>query len=55
MTSLTEALMRSQDITESQADNIISEMRERMMEGEDPEELLHEEGLEPDYVMDLLF
>jgi len=34
---------------------IISEMRERIMDGEDPEELLYEQGLEPDYAMDLLF
>lgn len=34
---------------------IIREMKERLHEGEDPEELLLEEGLEPDYVMDLLY
>ena len=32
---------------------IIAEMRERMFEGENPEELLYEWGLEPDYVFDL--
>lgn len=37
------------------AKDIIREIKERMMEGEDPEELLYEQGLEPDYVMDLLF
>jgi hypothetical protein len=34
---------------------IIRGMKERLNEGEDPEELLYEEGLEPDYVMDLLY
>lgn len=40
---------------EKEALEIISEMRERMFEGENPEELLYEWGLEPDYVFDLLF
>jgi len=52
--TLLEALMNSQDIDESTAKEIISEMAERVMEGEDPEELLSDEGLEPDYVFDLL-
>lgn len=52
--TLLEALMNSQDIDESTAKGIISEMAERVMEGEDPEELLSDEGLEPDYVFDLL-
>ncbi len=34
---------------------IIHGMKERLFEGEDPVELLYEEGLEPDYVMDLLY
>ena len=29
-------------------------MRSRVWEGEDPEDLLWEEGLEPDYIMDLI-
>jgi len=36
------------------AQNIFDEMVERVQNGEDPEEVLYEEGLEPDYVMDLL-
>ena len=51
--SLLEALM-AQGHEKEEALNLIAEMRERMLEGEDPEELLHEEGLEPDYVFDLL-
>lgn len=30
------------------------DMRERIEGGEDPEEVLHEEGIEPDYIFDLL-
>lgn len=52
--TLLQALMNSQDIDESSANDIIKGMAERMLQGEDPEELLSEEGLEPDYVMDLL-
>ena len=33
----------------------LDEARERVLEGEDPEEILHDDfGLEPDYVWDLL-
>lgn len=41
-----------------EAKEIIAEMRERMLDPENPEnpeELLLEYGLEPDYVMDLLY
>jgi len=34
--------------------DIILEMRERARNGGDPEELLYEEGFEPDYVFDLI-
>ena len=36
------------------AKEIIKEMRERIYEGENPEEILFEIGLEPDYVFDLI-
>lgn len=52
--TLLQALMNSQDIDESQAEQIIREMADQVLEGSDPEELLSDEGLEPDYVMDLL-
>ena len=51
---LLNALMISQDLTKEEAQNLISELRERVFEGEDPEELLYYEGLEPDYVFDLI-
>jgi len=37
-----------------EAREIIAEMRERVADGEDPEDVLHEYGLEPDYVFDIL-
>ena len=51
--SLLEALM-AQGYEKEEALNLIAEMRERMFAGEDPEDLLYEEGLESDYVFDLL-
>jgi hypothetical protein len=39
----------------AEAREILQEMRARVMEGEDPEEVLYEEGLEPDYIFDLLY
>lgn len=36
------------------AKEIINEMRQRVYEGENPEEILYEIGLEPDYVFDLI-
>lgn len=51
-----ETLMRRDKISEAEADRMIKEARERVIEdGEDPEEVLLEEfGLEPDYLEDLL-
>ena len=51
---LIEALMSSQDFTLKEAKQEILEMKNRVMDGEDPEEVLYEYGLEPDYVFDLL-
>jgi hypothetical protein len=53
--SLLKALMESQELSKVEAWNRISEMRRRVWEdNEDPEEILYEEGLEPDYVFDLI-
>ena len=51
--TLLQALV-NQGNSRDEALELIRDMRERVMEGEDPEEILYEEGLEPDYVMDLL-
>jgi hypothetical protein len=40
--------------SKEEAEEIISNMREDVLAGADPEELLYEEGLEPDYIMDLI-
>ena len=52
--SLLAALIHSQDFTKQEALDVLNEMKERVFEGEDPEEILYEYGLEPDYILDLL-
>lgn len=53
--SLKQVLMRRDELSAAEADELIARARERVHDGEDPEEVLEEEfGLEPDYVFDLL-
>lgn len=53
--TLKQVLMRRDRMSAEEADERIAEAREQVEDGEDPEEILHEEfGLEPDYVFDLL-
>lgn len=55
METLKEILMRRDGLSAAEAQDLIDEARERVLEGEDPEEILHDDfGLEPDYVWDLL-
>ena len=55
MKSLIETLMEMDDLTREEAQAYVDDMNERMHDGEDPEELLYEIGLEPDYLFDLLY
>ena len=52
--TLKQALMNGQSIDEYTAVAIIDEMADRVLAGEDPESVLEEEGLEQDYIFDLL-
>ena len=53
--SLKQVLMRRDGLTNEEAAELIDEARNRVYEGDDPEEILHEEfGLEPDYIFDIL-
>lgn len=54
MTRLEEVLIVRDQLTIAEAQEIINEMKERVLEGENPDDLLYEIGLEPDYVFDLL-
>lgn len=56
MTTVEKILMRRDGLSRDEAREILLEARERVANGEDPEEILYEEfGLEPDYVFDLMF
>ena len=53
--SLKAVIMRRDKLTSDEADERIEEAKERVLAGEDPEEVLYDDfGLEPDYVFDLL-
>jgi hypothetical protein len=55
MTTVEKILVRRDGLSRDEAREILLEARERVANGEDPEEILHEEfGLEPDYVFDLI-
>ncbi len=55
MKTLKEVLISRDEMSPEEADKAITEAKERVYEGEDPEEILLEEfGLEPDYIFDLL-
>ena len=47
-------LMRSQHMSRREATDLFEDMRQRVRAGEDPEEVLHEEGIEPDFMEQLL-
>jgi hypothetical protein len=54
-TELHRVLMFRDNLSFSEADDLIQEARQLVADGADPEEVLYEEfGLEPDYVFDLL-
>jgi hypothetical protein len=51
---LLKAIMNSEGMNKAEALEILKDMRKQVEEGEDPEEVLYEFGLEPDYILDLL-
>jgi hypothetical protein len=54
MTKLKRALMNRMDLTSEEADNQIQEMIDKVSDGENPENVLYDYGLEPDYISDLI-
>lgn len=54
METIKEILMRRDNMTAIEADEELHGMRERVAAGEDPEEVLYDIGLEPDYIFELL-
>jgi hypothetical protein len=53
MSEIIKILIESGDFDKSEAVAVLKEMRTRVNEGEDPEEVLYDYGLEPDYVEEL--
>lgn len=55
MTEVTRILMQRDGLSFEEAEEVRQEMIEAVMVyGEDPEDVLYDEGLEPDYIFELL-
>jgi len=55
MESLKEVLMRRDEMSSEEANELIEEAKELVIDGEDPEEVLLDMfGLEPDFIFDIL-
>ena len=53
--SLKQVIMRRDNLSSSDADELIGEAKQAVRDGGDPEEILHDDfGLEPDYIWDLI-
>ena len=53
-TQLHEAIMNRDSVSLEEADELVQELKDKVNEGEDPEEVLFNEGFEPDYIFDIL-
>ena len=51
---LVKIFMERDGLTAAEAKDLVKEMRQRVYEGENPEDVLYEEGLEPDYIFELI-
>ena len=55
MSQLKKILMRRDELSSQEADDLIADMKRQVMSGIDPEEVLYNEvGLEPDYIFDIM-
>lgn len=55
MTTIEATLMKRDGYTREEAREALREARKRVLEGENPEDILYEDfGLEPDYIFDLI-
>jgi len=52
--SLVEIFMKRDELTKEEAEELVDEMKQRVADGENPEEVLYDEGLEPDYIFELI-
>jgi len=54
MNEVIRILIERDGMTEVEAESFHAEMVDRVAEGENPEEVLYEIGLEPDYIFDIM-
>ena len=54
MTELEQVLINRDEMSPEEAREELAEMRSRVRDGENPEEILFDIGLEPDYIFDLI-
>ena len=55
MTTIEATLMKRDGYTREEASEALREARERVLDGENPEDILHEDfGLEPEYIWELI-
>lgn len=52
--SLKQIFMTRDGMTSTEAEELVAEMRGMVAEGMDPEEVLYDVGLEPDYIWEIL-
>ena len=55
MRDIERVLMRRDGLTADEAREQVEEMHQDILNGADPEELLYDIGLEPDYIFDILY
>ena len=54
MSELKKVLMQRDELSSDEADDLIADMKQQVLDGENPDDVLYDIGLEPDYVFDLL-
>ena len=52
--TLLKILMKRDNLSEAEALEQINDMQQAVLDGENPEEILYDYGLEPDYIFDIL-
>ncbi|MFA5152864.1 MAG: hypothetical protein WC554_09915 [Clostridia bacterium] len=46
--------MSRDGVSAEEADVLVQELKDQVLDGENPEEVLYDEGFEPDYIFDIL-
>lgn len=54
MSELIQIFMERDGMSRSEAKELLEDMRSEVADGADPEDVLYENGLEPDYIFELI-